>query len=418
MHSQDILRRVEQNDDTFTELRVGCPTGFNPSSRIDFSTLGTNIREKLKVGEDFSRLGAAIGQNSNLTTLHIVFNGVVALDVKHSAFFDGLKHNTSIHQLNIYFQNPYSTHVGGVVEALLEAYQENSNLTELSIHNADLQNGGDRLVATTLRRCSNLKHIDLYRSNITDEQLWPMVDAIRGHRSLKVLNFCGNRIGNTGCGLLSRLLQNSNCNLHTLILDDNSIGNDGAAALANSLSNNTKLKKLSLSGNPFDLSVKDIFDKLLCNTSSINNIHSSNHTLTKLVLELFELPSRINQRLESLLQLNKGANKSHVAIKKILKYHPNIDMEPLFEWNMEGNGERDLKALPYVVAWFERAGEAVADDEGGEESFNIGERKLSAIYQFAQSMPLLFVPSANIISKKMTRKQRRDDMGRCACVLM
>ena len=242
MHSQDILRRVEQNDDTLTELRVGCPTGFNPSSRIDFSTLGTHIREKLKVGEDFSRLGAAIGQNSNLTTLHIVFNGVVALDVKHSAFYDGLKHNTSIHQLNISFQNPYSTRVGGVVEALLEAYQENSNLTGLSIHNADLQNEGDRLVATTLRRCSNLKHIDLYRSNITDEQLWPMVDAIRGHRSLKVLNFCGNRIGNAGCGLLSRLLQNSNCNLHTLILDDNSIGNDAAAALANSLSNNTKLK--------------------------------------------------------------------------------------------------------------------------------------------------------------------------------
>ena len=397
-HSQDILRRVEQNDDTLTELRVGCPTGFNPSSRIDFSTLGTYI------SEDFSRLGAAIGQNSNLTTLHIVFNGVVALDVKHSAFYDGLKHNTSIHQLNIYFQNPYSTRVGGVVEALLEAYQENSNLTGLSIHNADLQNEGDRLVATTLRRCSNLKHIDLYRSNITDEQLWPMVDAIRGHRSLKVLNFCGNRIGNAGCGLLSRLLQNSNCNLHTLILDDNSIGNDAAAALANSLSNNTKLKKLSLSGNPFDLSVKDIFDKLLCNTSSINNIHSSNHTLTKLVLELFELPSRINQRLESLLQLNKGANKSHVAIKKILKYHPNIDMGPLFEWNMEGECERDLKALPYVVAWFDRAGEAVASDEG-EDSYSINERKLSALYQFAKAMPLLFVPASHIKGVGTTQKK-------------
>ena len=81
--------------------------------------------------------------------------------------------------------------------------------------------------------------------------------------------------------------------------------------------------------------------------------------------------------------MNKGKNKSHVAIKKVLKYHPNTDMEPLFEWNTEGEGERDLKALPYVlpyvVAWFERAGEAVADDEG--ESVVVDVRKLSAIYQ-------------------------------------
>ena len=55
-------------------------------------------------------------------------------------------------------------------------------------------------------------------------------------------------------------------------------------------------------------------------------------------------------------------------------------------------GERDLKALPYVIAWFERAGEAVADDEEGG-SYNIDEIKLSTIYQFAKAMPLMFVTS-------------------------
>ena len=99
--------------------------------------------------------------------------------------------------------------------------------------------------------------------------------------------------------------------------------------------------------------------------------------------------------LASLLQLNMGPNKSHVAIKKILKYHPNIDMEPLFDWDMEGGDERNLKALPYVIAWFEKAEEAVADEE--ESSYNIEGRKLSAIYQFAQAMPLLFVPASSCI---------------------
>ena len=128
-------------------------------------------------------------------------------------------------------------------------------------------------------------------------------------------------------------------------------------------------------------------------------------------------------KLASLLKMNEGKNKSHVAIKKILKYHPNIDMEPFFEWNMEGEGERNLKALPYIISWFERAERASIAEEDGEvssnddssassydcdeESYNIDERKLSAIYQFAQAMPLLFVPVP--YDKGDDNKRKRND---------
>ena len=74
---------------------------------------------------------------------------------------------------------------------------------------------------------------------------------------------------------------------------------------------------------------------------------------------------------------------------------------------MEGEGERNLKALPHVVAWFERAGEAVADDEGGEESYNIGEIKLSAMFQYARAMPLLFVPVSHIHINMDNKKRKR-----------
>ena len=57
--------------------------------------------------------------------------------------------------------------------------------------------------------------------------------------------------------------------------------------------------------------------------------------------------------------MNEETNKSHVAIRKILKYHPNIDMKPLFEWGANEDGEQTLKALPHVVDRFERAKEAV-----------------------------------------------------------
>ena len=79
-------------------------------------------------------------------------------------------------------------------------------------------------------------------------------------------------------------------------------------------------------------------------------------------------------------------------------------MEPLFEW--DADGEQSLKALPYVVDWFERAKVAVADEDGGD--YNIEERKLSAIFQFAKVMPLLFVPISCIkVDDHRNNKRKR-----------
>ena len=230
-----------------------------------------------------------------------------------------------------------------------------------------------------------------------------------------------NRIGNAGCDVLANFLIDPNCNLLHLDLGGrNDIDNDGVSTLANSLSNNTTMKQLYLRGNPIDRRVDDVFSKVLCNTSNIDSIYSSNHTLGVLILE-----HRKGEQLASLLNMNRDTNKSNVAIKKILKYHPrDIDMEPFFEWNMEGDGERDLKALPYVVAWFERAGEAVAGtvsdseessvDEGEAngkskdcERYKIDKRKLTAMYQFAKAMPLLFVPTSHM--KGGDNKRKRDE---------
>ena len=226
--------------------------------------------------------------------------------------------------------------------------------------------GGDTIITTTLRMCTNLIKIELFDCNITGEQLLQMVEAVRGHRSLAILDLESNRIGNAGCEVLDTLLHDPSCNLQILDLRRNNIDNEGATILANGLANNTKLKSLILYNNQIDQSVQDVFSKLLCNVSSINSMHSSNHTLEEL-----GLPQGLPQPL-LLLKLNKGG------------------------------GEHDLKALPYVVAWFERAGEAVAGDR---ESYNIGERKLSAIYQFARAMPLMFVPVSQVKGGDHKRKR-------------
>ena len=113
-----------------------------------------------------------------------------------------------------------------------------------------------------------------------------MIEAIRGNSSLQELHLWGNRISHLGCVILAPLLQDPSCNLHTLDMNNNQIFNEGAIAIANSLNNNNKLEKLNLSHNQIGNQsiVEYSFSGVLCNTSNINSIHSSNHTLNQLTL--------------------------------------------------------------------------------------------------------------------------------------
>ena len=109
-------------------------------------------------------------------------------------------------------------------------------------------------------------------------------------------------------------------------------------------------------------------------------------------------------------------NKSYVAVKKILKYN-NLDMAQLYDWDSED--EYSLKALPFVINWFEKAREAVRPPQTRKERrieshpekedpgrrYNIDERKLSAIYQFARDMPLMFV------DQRVLRRSKRKRVG-------
>ena len=397
MNSQETLRRIEQNDAQFTELHIGYHP-FDGEGEFIFEFISSDA-------SDYSRLGAAIGMNNHLTKLLVFLGAYDPLDAANTEFFNGLKPNSSIRDLTL--NCSYHILVGGVEYEILKSYQKiNNNLTRLCIKFAVLDNGGGNAIAETLRWCRNLKNINLSNNSITDEQLLPMAEAIRGgcYTSLENLALYSNRIGNAGCHALATLLADTNCNLQMLHLDRNQIGSEGETAIADSLANNTKLKGLYLRNNPFDSSAVGIFCTVLCDTSSVNDTYRSNHTLHTLHLSDEHVGQHANY-LASLLNLNNDTNKNHVAIKKILRYHPNIDMVPLFEWGMEEEGEQTLKALPFVFDWFERAEEAVdekdnsdsdddsseSDDDNEEEKdYQIAERKLSAIFQFSKAMPLLF----------------------------
>lgn len=389
--SQETLRRVEQNDCTLTDIRIEHIHG------------------------DFSRLGTYIGMNTYLQNFFIRLSDETVLEEDDGkAFFEGLKRNTSINDVSIKcYRNDVHNLVGGVGHEVLEVYQENNHhLTRLEIGYCNIENGGDSIIATTVRRCFNLIGIDLHHCNITDEQLLPIVEGLRGHRTIEKLNLSGNRIGGDGCNALATLLEDTSCTLQRLGLNNNEIRVGAATTIANSLVKNKHLLQLYLY---FNISIetietRDAFSRTLCNTSSVNDTYLSNHTLTNIA----GIGVQPGSYLESLLRLNRGTNKSHTAIKKILRYHPIIDMEPLFEWDAE-EGERNLKALPYVIRWFDSARAVVANEADTESSFircaevdKMERQKLCALLQFAKAMPLLFVPASHII--KHDRKRKRDNI--------
>jgi len=225
------LQRVGKNDATLKTLNIG-NNYQTPGLNGHYFTGNNNdngIYNNFSVNDDkLSRLGDCIGTNTNLIRLNVQINRTKGEPKVVDSFYEGLMRNSSITCLN----------------RILTAYQANrSRLTALHIHYTGLQNGGDNIITNTIRRCANLKEIKLRHCSITDEMLWPMVEAIRG-RKLEKLDFSNNDIGNTGCETIATLLAFGYTS--RLCLSHNNIGNQGVTSLANSLMNNTKLDTLEI----------------------------------------------------------------------------------------------------------------------------------------------------------------------------
>lgn len=392
--SKETLRRIDQNN--LTELGI-----CNKDNALSRDGRLFTSRD----GDDYCRLGSCIGRNNNLKSLYVQLEGI-GLSAKDSGFFDGIKQNSSINKFRLSgYADKENNSIGEVGCALLEAFQtNNSHLTSLTIWSCNIGSVHERVILNTmLSDCKNLNEFSFNHNSMTDEQLLLMVEAMRGHPSLKKICLSYNRIGNAGCEALGTLLRDPNCKFDELNLTDNNIHDEGVLAIVNGLSRNKHLQRLNLKrNNRIGRSMLDVFSRLLCNTPNINDIHSSNHTLLKLDM----LPSGNGTHLHLLLFLNRGTNKNHVAIKKILQCHPNIGMEPLFEWG--SRDERNLMSLPYVIDWFDRAEEAVETitfEREKTEGYNTEERKLSAIYQFALAMPMMFIPSSH--TKVEDKKRKR-----------
>ena len=292
---------------------------------------------------------------------------------------------------------------------------EHCHLKHLDLSSMNMGYGGARAISTGLASLNLLDTLSLTENYIGDDGMSALASGLADLHSLEKMYLGGNPFGDLGVqalveglancvnlkhldlssngtitalGLrsLSTLLQSESCSLTEISVWDIPFGDEGAAALADALKGNKSMKQLNFNPDPESSGLTAIgwsaFSRLLCDTSSINTTYHSNHSLTTIGYSYSDedTPDDVIR----FLQLNKRIDK-YVAIRKILKCHPDFDVEPFFE--------SKLKVLPLLVSWFERV-RTLADDNSWildetPEEFQC--RQLSTMYNFVRGMPLLTI---------------------------
>jgi hypothetical protein len=384
-------------------------------------------------GDDMGWLGYFIGRSQVLQELYIYYLPEGGED----DFYEGMSQNRSIEELEIHHMIPDDSWISlgsflennhnlshlefqGIVIRHEDAQNlasalgrmDHNSLKRLSMEGNEVGDQGFAEIAATLRSQSQLKNLHLYSNNIggdgcialgntlsrwpssnkletlnidynaiDDEGLQALVSGLMNCCSLKQLDL-GRNESITAAGLRSLfpLLQSESHSLETLDLYGTNFGDDGAMVLAEGMRGNRFLKELI-----FDFETAGMtsvgwsaFSTLLCDTSTINNTHRSNHTLTKIGDYRNE---GTPQYILDYLALNKSKLTDALICKsKILRSHPDLDMGPFFEWKM--------KFLPVAISWLQRAHSSRL---GKESNKKYTSRKLSALYKFIRAIPDLTV---------------------------
>eukprot|EP00985_Skeletonema_marinoi_P010702 scaffold5026_cov215-Skeletonema_marinoi.AAC.1 len=351
--------------------------GINRNQSIKSLHIGTDLR-----GVSFRNLTPFFRNNHRLANLELSFE--VGLECAQSiAHALGESQCHSLTNLRLDDCN-LGDEGFAVIATALRTYP---HLSVLFLENNNIGLMGCTALADTLRGwgASNLKTLDLDDNRIDDQGLQALAAAITNTK-LEELYLSGNLITAVGLRSLSTYFQSERCCLETLYLYRVNFGDEGAVALADGLMGNKSLKCLDF--HPDQAGITDVgwaaFSKLLCDPSDVNSTYLSNHNIR--TIGDYSAPLDIRRYLD----LN---GHPHPAMNKILKSHPDLEMEPFFQWK--------LKFLPVMVAWFERA-------QGNESEQSIESRKLSSMYDFVRGMPMLVCHQGQEKTRRRSRKRRLD----------
>jgi len=329
-------------------------------------------------------LASSLASNGKLRELHL-FNSYFWGDLNNIGdegveyLAESLAQNRALRVLSL---------SGNTVRAISRILQSRtSGLEDLRLYRFSLDDDGGRILADALSINKSLVSLSLRCEatgiNIGDDGLGALAAGLSSNSTLRKLYLSGNTaITAAGLRSLNQYFQSPLCALETLSFYSINFGDEGVYALVDALDHNESLKELLFDDRVVSSRGWNAFLKVLCDTSSPNSIYLSNHTLCQLCVRIHDgrfVPADISL----LLKLNKDSRTRIMAAKsKILCVFPDLDMVPLFKWN--------LKMLPLIKSWFDTI---ISSDD--EYAASIRNRKLSAIYKFIRGMSVLVVDDFN-----------------------
>jgi len=424
--NRDILHKLKNNDESFDSLNIVDDEGGEDNDYYPID------------GEDIGWLGYYIGQNTKLQELTYFYE-----TINDESFYKEIYRNKSIKEIHF---NRITVLDGDMFSMLGPFFKNNHNLNKISVDECEFGAEAARQLSLAIGNCNkSLTHFNITNNETVDGQLVQIFTALSMHpqlnhlligmgmgrnecmalatlcyttNQLRVLYLKGCGINNEGLDILVKALPNSlqelclklnpavtvdgwktlstlfelpESNLKELdVSENNNISDQVVIGFANALANNSTLKRLHL----IDCDVTDEgwapFSKLLCDTSSVNSIYLSNHTLETISgMTIYGMPvtNSIISDTESylIMNTNRGCqNKQRVAIFKILRHHSHFNVEPFFEW--------EFKVLPIMISWFTSYNvRACAFIHRCEEKIN--KMKLSVIHDFVKEFPMLYIES-------------------------
>ena len=231
---------------------------------------------KLKVGgNDFTYLVAddvvkVLLGNINLQEIDLSDNNLLAAGAV--SIFNGMKNMFFLRNVNI-SHNWISNEAADNIAAVLS---QNTCLNELYLANNYMEASGIIVLCKGMSKISHLTHLDMSCNKITDEAAHDIAALLSHNPELKELDLSNNLIQATGA---TRIFNVIIANLNKMNICKNSITDEAADAMANFLSQSSKLKEFDVSYNYIQaVGAVKIFKAI--KTSNVSKLNMSNNMIT------------------------------------------------------------------------------------------------------------------------------------------
>jgi hypothetical protein len=266
--------------------------------------------------------------------------------------------------------------------SLSELVDVSSKLNMLFLHHNRIDNiESARCLSRSLKSHTRINHLDLSHCDLGST---PEILLIILQSDVSSINLDNNNIDSLGAVKIAEYLE-SNPSIKYLSLENNRLNDDDAILISQELKRNTNLQGLYLQTNNFTSNGVKALLTCVFDSSSLNAISESNHTLGGMNMFLKgnnETNDRLQDCIDMLLQLD-WTDKIVLALQdkdSLLKYLANVP----------------VKLMPEVLAFFHGR---VADEHK--------HKQLNILYSTMRwwNMPLLY---SNNCCVKSDAKRKRD----------